>query len=324
MGDASMRRRLASVALIAGAALAAAGVARAQVAGAQPAGDSCAGSVVGTLGILDMDCGRSGCAVTFRGPEPGSDAWKPEWSFTVEPRITRITPDSPADGVLQVGDRIVAVDGFLITTEEGGRRFANLAANSTVTIRYRRGGRTRDAALRAVARCGPGLEGGPSISPPSMPTTVQDSMHGRVVVWNGPGILFQTWTTADGRQTVMTLPGLELGVHASGGSADIEIPESRYGMNFACGPCSSTMTNRRRVWRFSNPIEVVGVEEGGPAEAAGLRVGDRITHLNGARIDSQRGGEVFSSVQPGVPVELTVVAPDGAERTTTLVPRERE
>lgn len=317
----SYRTRLAGLVLFVAATVATSDEGWTQVAAREPSGQPCAGFVVGTVGILDMDC-RRGCALMLRGPEQGSTLWRPVWSFTVEPQITLIAPNSPAQGVLQEGDRIVAVDGFLITTPEGGRRFAKLVPDSTVTIRYRRDGRTREATLRAVARCGPAVEGGPGFV---MPTMTRDSISGSVISWDGPGILIQTWTEDNGRRTVMAFPrGGRLNLRQSGGRAVIEIPESRYGMNFSCGPCSSADRDGRRAWRFSNPIEVIGIAEGGPAERAGVRVGDRITHVDGERIDTRRGGEAFSSVRPGRPVQLTVTGRDGAERTVTLVPSGRE
>ena len=319
MSDHSIRTRLVGVALFATAALATAGPARAQVDGVRPGGQTCPGSVVGTVGIIDMDC--RGCALRLRAPEHGSPLWSPEWSFGAEPRVARIAPNSPAAGVLRPRDQIVAVDGFLITTDEGGRRFARLRPDSVVTIRYRRDGRTREAQLRAIARCGPAVEGSPVRLVPASPA---DSLSGVAVTWGGPGFLIQTWTGPDGRRTVMTLPsGWQVGTRRSDGRTAIEIPEARYGMNFACGPCSSRDAGGRRVWRFSSPIEVISVQDGGPAEQAGLLAWDRITHVNGARIESQAGGQAFSSVRPGVPVRLTVVGRDGRERTVTLVPAGR-
>jgi membrane-associated protease RseP (regulator of RpoE activity) len=311
------RRRLVGLALVTGVALTSAGAAWGQVAGQPAATQACPGTVVGTLGIVDMDC--RGCALRLTRPR-GSSLWIPSWSFSAEPQITAIAPDSPAAGVLEVGDRIVAVDGLLITTAEGGRRFANLAPDSTATIRYRRDGRTYDAVLRASSRCGPALEGAGHLE---FPTIVGDSVSGRAVTWNGPGILIQTWTTAHGRRTVMTFPGWQVGLRRSGGTTTVEIPEARYGMNFSCGSCSSTLRDGRRVWRFSNPIEVLGVAEGGPAERAGMLVGDRITHVDGIPIDTERGGEAFSNVRPGRATRLTVIGRDGRERTVTIVPPAR-
>jgi len=315
----SYRTRLAGAVLFAVAAVASGGEARAQIAAGQPGGQPCAGSVVGTLGIIDMDC--RGCALRLRVPEQGS-LLRPEWSFSDEPRVARIAPNSPAVGVLRVRDRIVAVDGFLITTDEGGRRFAQLRPDSVVTIRYRRGGRTHEVDLRAIARCGPAVEGSPA---PLVPASPADSMSGVAVTWGGPGFLIQTWTGPDGRRTVMTAPsGWQVGTRRSDGRTAIEIPEARYGMNFSCGPCSSRDAGGRRVWRFSNPIEVISVQEGGPAEQAGLRAGDRITHVDGERIESQAGGQAFSSIRPGRPVRLTVAGSDGRERAVTLVPSGRD
>jgi len=308
--------RLAGAVLSVAAMLAHTAEVRAQDVGRQAGGRPCAGSVSGTVGIIGLDC--RGCALRLRMPEQGATLWTPEWSFSDEPLITRIAPNSPAVGVLRARDRIVAVDGFLITTDEGGRRFARLRPDSVVTIRYRRGGRVSETAIRTVARCGPAVEGTPVRLEPASPA---DSMSGFSVTWGGPGFLVQTWTAPDGRRTVMTVPsGWQLGTRRSDGRTAIEIPEARYGMNFSCGPCSSRDRDGRRVWRFSNPIEVIGVAEGGPAERAGLLAGDRITHVDGERIDTRRGGEAFSGVRPGRPVRLTVIGRDGSERTVTLVP----
>jgi S1-C subfamily serine protease len=317
-------RGLLGLALIAGVTLALPGGAWPQVDDRQTVeqalgllGRDCDGPSVGTLGVAQVDCGGR-CALTLRARRGDLSAWTPEWFFSVEPRIARIAPNSPASGVLEVGDRIVAVDGFLITTSAGGRRFGSPTPESTVTVRYRRDGRTLDASLRATRRCGPGVEGAYGIA---FPAAVVDSLTGQVEFRMASGLAIQSWSAADGRRTVITIPGLETHLGRSGTRPRDAV--GSYGMSFSCGPCSQTIGGARQDWRFSNPIQVMRVDEGGPADVAGLRVGDWITHVNGVRLDTRRGGEIFSRARPGERMEFTVTR-DGRERTVTLVPRGRD
>lgn len=73
--------------------------------------------------------------------DPGAGRWI---RFLTEPVVTSIAPDGPVEGLLRVGDGIEAVDGALITTEEGSRRFASLGGSGgeTSTVVVRRDGRS--------------------------------------------------------------------------------------------------------------------------------------------------------------------------------------
>ena len=59
----------------------------------------------------------------------------------------------PAAGRLRDGDAIVAVDGQLITTSEGGRRFSAIDPGDRVRLSIRRGGRVQDVTVQAGTRC---------------------------------------------------------------------------------------------------------------------------------------------------------------------------
>jgi predicted metalloprotease with PDZ domain len=48
------------------------------------------------------------------------------------------------------------------------------------------------------------------------------------------------------------------------------------------------------------------VAPGGPADIAGLRTGDRITHIDGASILASEGARRFGAVKPGQRVRITV------------------
>ena len=86
------------------------------------------------------------------------DGWRSDrgfaHDFSTEPRVRGLEENSPAWGKLQEGDILVAVDGVLITTREGGRRLANLTPNRPVKLRVRRGGQEMDVAVVMVRKRG--------------------------------------------------------------------------------------------------------------------------------------------------------------------------
>ena len=97
----------------------------------QVGGQACeSGVVLGTLGISGLDCVGE-CSVTLT-----SEGREESWVFSTEPRIFTIQDGGPAEGILEPGDYLVAIDGLLITTREGGRRYASLEPGEVVTVRY--------------------------------------------------------------------------------------------------------------------------------------------------------------------------------------------
>ena len=237
----------------------------------KPGEQACEGRVTGFLGITRLDC-RGLCTLAL-----DHEGEKGTWSFSVEPRIAELAPNSPAASVLKIGDEIVAIDDAPITSTEGGRRLANIERDQVVSVRYRRDGHLGEAALRAGPRCGPAVEGLRTIPP-----VYSVAEPGAAA---GPAILIQIDDSVDGRRTTISVqtPGV------SGRSAVPAMPETLMGMDFTCGPCSTILRDGRRLWRFSNPIQVVGLELGGPADRAGIRVEERITHVNGNLLSLQDG-----------------------------------
>ena len=104
---------------------------------------------VGVLDITGLACEH--CSFSR------SDEGFTEANFRTEPTIMAVNPDGPSAGILRNGDVLVAIDGDLITTREGRRRFTNLPASGSVTVRVRRQGTLRDidVPVRAVCRRAP-------------------------------------------------------------------------------------------------------------------------------------------------------------------------
>ena len=71
------------------------------------------GELSGPLGLLGISSFSCRCSQIL---DDDSGRWR--WVFVSEPTVDGIAPDGPADGRLEEGDVIVAVDGMLITTQE--------------------------------------------------------------------------------------------------------------------------------------------------------------------------------------------------------------
>lgn len=84
-----------------------------------------------TLGIASM---------SFSGDMMAPEGGPVTYRFTSEPKIRKVDPAGPAAGILREGDVIAAIDGRLITTNEGGFRFGNPVEGKPVTPTIRRGG----------------------------------------------------------------------------------------------------------------------------------------------------------------------------------------
>jgi len=70
----------------------------------------------------------------------------------VEVTVQGVTTGEPADGVLRMGDEIVAVDGTVVeSTQAAVSAIENLPPGSRVTLSIRRGGNDRSVVLTTVA-----------------------------------------------------------------------------------------------------------------------------------------------------------------------------
>jgi len=128
-----------AVALTAVLTMGAVGQATAQCSRGMPA--------FGSLGIGEYRCVGGSCAINMRSGDPYAH------SFSTEPRLADIDARGPGREVLREGDVLVAIDGTLITTAEGGRRLGSVKPGDDVRLTLRRRGREIDAHVTAVESC---------------------------------------------------------------------------------------------------------------------------------------------------------------------------
>ncbi|MDH4351931.1 MAG: PDZ domain-containing protein [Gemmatimonadota bacterium] len=241
-------------------------VARAQVA------SGCAADewAVASVGITGFECN---CTIQMQAGNQSRRSYE----FRAEPRVLGVRRGGPADGKLEHGDVIVAIDGHLITTREGMRRFGAIEAGTPVSLTVRRGGREVDVAITPDQECERGL-------PPAAPRAPRAAAAG--VATPAP--------PAPVARPARPAPPAPL---ASRG---------RLGMSVQCTECSVDIRSRGAAptWGFTAPPTIERVEPNGPAAKAGLRANDVLTHIDGVPLTDEDGGRRFGAVAPGDTVRL--------------------
>lgn len=237
----------------------------------------------GDIGILSMLCVSGSCKVNLW---TGS-GYRHE--FSTEPRIDGVIDGSPADGKLRNGDVIIAINGFLITTREGGRRLANLKPGVPVTLRIRRAGKEMDVTLVPRLGC-------------NMP---------RLAVLGGSGPAARPAVAPLEAQAVQEARQVRM--------ARSDAPFS-FGLELVCGPCG-WISEPGGALRWFSPVAPVvrSVEPGGPADVAGLQAGDVLLEIDGHPLNVQDSGRPLGKLRPGEPVELRFRRGDDS-RTVAITP----
>lgn len=222
---------------------------------------TCAGGIprTATLGIGLLQCVGGSCTVNAR------DGAGLAHDFSTEPRVWRL--DAPAAGVLRDGDQILAVDGALITTRDGGRRLANLRAGAPVALRIRRG----RAEMRVLVTPRPGC--------------------------NTPSLA----VTATAERPDPPTPG-----SAEGRGTEEAGPRIYFGMELDCGDCGWRREGDEWRWHSSEPMRVKAAVAGSPAQRAGLRAGDVVLRINGHALTDRGAGQFFDRLSPGNAVRFDV------------------
>lgn len=240
-----------------------------------------------SLGISGLQC--SNC--TLYGGDRSSPSTR--WEFRSEPTVLNVRPGGPADNRLRAGDVIVAIDGYLITTREGGRRFVQPSAGRAAALRIRRDGREMEVSIVPEAECRRD-DAPPPAAAPRPPTPVRE-----------PPV-----RAADPARIAELPPPARAPLPPS----PMLFPSGRLGLSLRCSDCTVQIEGDSvRVWSFAEPPTVTSVEPGSPAAVAGIRSGDRLVSIDEVPITSVRGGERFGGIRSGERVAVGIRR-DGRER----------
>jgi membrane-associated protease RseP (regulator of RpoE activity) len=243
--------------------------------------------VLGDLGYSGLSCN---CTHFFDDRDPAQSVWR----FRGEPRIDGVKRGGAADGKLRRGDLIVAIDGVLITSEEGGRRFAQVQPGVPVTLTVRREGREIEVEITPDPECPsetatPTPRAAPAPPTPRLAPVAQPTPRPDPVPAQAPAARVPT-------------PPPPARLAARGW----------LGFSLRCSQCGWSQERDDAVaWEFSTPPTVDQVEPGGPAVLAGMRDGDRITHIDGLDITTGEAGARFGAIEPGQHVTFRVQRPEG-------------
>jgi predicted metalloprotease with PDZ domain len=232
---------------------------------------------VGALGIKALACGP--CTQSSK-----DGRWI--WSFDAEPVVLEVQEGGPADGKLEPDDRIVSIEGHLITSAEGGDRWSMVGPDETVTLVVRRDGRERTVEIQAGQEC--------------------EKREHAISIPEDVDVVIQNPEHPEQRHHVRLIRLL---------------PEGWFGLAFSCR-CTVHVDAEAKVWDFEEPPEVTAVAEDGPAWQAGLRAGDIITAVDGFPVTEEEGAARLTRVRPGETLRLTVER-DGSSRTVEITAAER-
>ena len=272
------------------------------------------------LGITNFRCD---CTIS-----PGAESSVRRFVFRSEPVVLGIVRGSPAYGILSRGDVITHVDGYSILTSEGARRFSSIEPGDDVNLTFNRNGRTMKAGIHASEPRGrtyvvtPEAADGYSIgfdytptpampATPTIPAAPAPGAWGAVVTPRppepayAPAIPAAPVIVATPGAVATTVWGTTPAVPAV---PPIPTPSGWFGFSIRCNDCgwSASSADDSPVWESDEAPELSMVSPGSPAGRAGLRAGDRITHIDGLSLMSREGARRFGRVRPGQTVRLTV------------------
>ncbi len=268
---------------------------------ALPAQQCPEGRTIGDLGIT--------------GLYGGARDWQKNWEqFRTEPKVRGVVQGGPADGELQADDVIVAVDGFLITTEEGGRRLAHVSPRQTVALTIRRDGSERTVKVTAGSKCD--LRPTGPLHPAPAPRAAATARPAP-----SPSARATSATSSGQKGGAAARPAPAPRAHklAVMEPPSPQGPAIRFGFRLQCQGCGLVGADGKEggYWSFPQAPVVDEVEPGSPAEVGGLRKGDLLTHIDGLALTSREGGRRLAVVDGGETVVLTFLR--GNERRTAKI-----
>ncbi|HZJ02049.1 MAG TPA: PDZ domain-containing protein [Gemmatimonadaceae bacterium] len=248
------------------------------------------------LGIENFRCD---CTIST-----SSDS-KRRFVFRSEPTVLGVARRGPSYGILYRGDVITHVDGYSILSAEGARRFSSIDAGDDVDLTFKRNGRAMKASIHAEEAepngyvLAPEAPGGYSIgwdatptpaipaTPPVAPMATVPAMPAVPAAPRVRGV----WPTP----AVPAIPAIPA------------VPRGWFGFSIRCNGCGWAMSpGQSPVWESDEPPELAMVAVESPAGRAGLRAGDRLTHIDGLSLLTREGARRFGRVKPGERVRLTL------------------
>jgi hypothetical protein len=287
-----------------------------------------------SLGIGEFLCVGGSCSINAAGGDPYLH------SFSTEPRVRDVDPEGPAAGVLREDDVIVSVDGVLITTAEGGRRLGSLKPGEPVRLTVRRQGREVEVGLTPERSCDlPALE----VSLEPRYRVAYTAPRSRFLADSAPGFGANLVYTP---RLSLALPLALRGEFSRPGDSTSRLvysygkfiqdkalfsqlldgrrpgerPSVELGFELTCGECGWQRVGSTWSFRTQEFPVVRSVERDGPADEAGLGIGDVILTVGGGAITSEEAGQLLGALEAGEPVALEVRRGDTIV-TVRLTPR---
>ncbi|MCP4545134.1 MAG: PDZ domain-containing protein [bacterium] len=211
--------------------------------------------------------------------------------FDSPPSVGDVDPDGPAGNLLEVGDLILKVNGHDITSMKSLPALYHCRAGDVLRLVVERAGRkVRIPRIRIPAKTG------------------EEGYFRKHDVIDLSSV---------GSSSSLSSSTSSLFVRDSG---ELEGADMWLGMGLSIkGTVWSLETDKRMNYDFDDPPGIYGVDLNGPADRAGLRRGDILTHIEGKRLNTHAGSELFTMIVVGEPVTFRYER-DGVSGEATLVP----
>lgn len=270
-----------------------------------------------SIGIERFQCRGGSCSVTRMQGDTYSH------SFSTEPIVIQTRHrDSRGDDVME-GDIIVSVEGALITSREGGLRLGSLPIGELADLEVRRNGRVMHLEVVPERSC----------ELPRMLVSSQILVSGQIPVLTANVPSVQRALLTNQQLTAARLLATQAqGNYLTTLSNRTELtPPVEFGIELSCGDCAWTRSGvlwgrglvvgqvpratgtsgtaperRRATMRFvTDEFPVIrAVERDGPADVAGVQIGDIILTVVGIPITSREAGELLGEIEAGTAVTL--------------------
>jgi hypothetical protein len=241
--------------------------------------------------------------------------------FTTEPIVIRTGNQASRSDDVMEGDVIVSVEGALITSREGGLRLGSLPIGEPADLQVRRGDRLMTLEVVPEGSC-------------ELPRLLVSSELPVLLANSAQRALLANQQLTAARLMTSQAPEASLyGSYLSTQASELT-PPVEFGIELSCGDCAWTRSGsgsgwsvrgltvttvesgtgtgtgtsevRRRYMRFvTEEFPVIrAVEKDGPADAAGVQIGDIILTVDGMPITSREAGQFLGEVEAGSAVTL--------------------